>query len=126
MYYERLALEVGATVAGYEIVRPPVIRGASGTDHRFTLVAAEGRKKLAFDIYQDVGEVEILRTYIKQMDTGADAFIVCLSGKPRDRASELSENYGIKVLGPREVGEFFTGRITRLVGASRPSAVRPR
>lgn len=122
MYYEKLALEVGATVAGYEIVRPPVIRGASGTDHRFTLVAAEGSKMLAFDIYQDVGEVEILRTYIKQMDTGAEAYVVCLSGKPREKANELSANYGIKVLGPREVGDFFTGRITRLVSASRSSA----
>ena len=119
MYYEKLALEVGATVAGYEVVRPPVITGASGTEHKFTLVAAEGQKMLAFDIYQDVGEVEILRSYIKKMDTGADVFIICLSGKPRDRASDLSANYGVRVLGPREIGDFFTSRITKLVGAVR-------
>ena len=119
MYYEKLALEVGATVAGYEVAKPPFIRGASGIDQKFTFVATEGDKNLAFDIYNDVGEVEILRTYVKKMDTGAEAFVVCLSGKPKERAKELSENYGIKILGPKEVGDLFTRRITQLIGARR-------
>ena len=125
MYYEKLALEVGATVAGYEVAKPPTILGASGIEQRFTFVATEGDKKYAFDIYNDVGEVEILRTYVKKMDTGAETYIVCLSGRPKERAKELSVNYGIQILGPREVGDFFTRRITQLM-ASKQRAMTAR
>ena len=124
MSYERLALEVGAEVSGCEIVRPAVIRGTSGTDHRFTLLAADGARMLAFDIHQEVGEVDVLRTFVKRMDTGVEIFIVCLSGKPRERAKELCDSYGIVVLGPREVGDFFTRRIARLM--SRAPVARSR
>ena len=64
MYYERLALEVGATVAGYEIVRPPVIRGASGTDHRLTLLPPERSNILPFYIYLYFFYFVMLRTYL--------------------------------------------------------------
>lgn len=126
MYYEKLALEVGATVAGYNVIKPPVVRGRSGVEHRFTFLAAEGSTMLAFDIYPEVGEVEVLRTYVKKMDAGIEAFIVCLSGRPRDRAKELSRVYGIQVLGPREVGDFFTRKITQLVSSARvPTELTP-
>ncbi len=121
MYYEKLALEVGATVAGYEVVKPPVVKGTSGVDHRFTFIAKEGSKVVSFDVYQEVGEVEILRTYLKKMDTGAEAYVVCLSGTPKGKAKELSDCYGIQILGPREVGEFFTTRIAELIGSARSS-----
>ena len=122
MYYEKLALEVGATVAGYEVAKPPRILGASGVEQKFDFVASEEGTKYAFDIYNDVGEVEILRTYVKKMDTGAETFIVCLSGRPKDRAKELSVNYGIQILGPKEVGDLFTKRITKLIGTTRQTA----
>jgi hypothetical protein len=122
LYYEKLALEVGATVAGYEVMKPPVIMGASGVEQRFTFVAVEGSDRYAFDIYNDVGEVEILKTYVKKMDTGAETFVVCLSGRPKEQAKELSENYGIQILGPKEVGDFFTRRIAQLIGSRRLSA----
>jgi hypothetical protein len=122
LYYEKLALEVGATVAGYEVMKPAVIMGASGIEQRFTFVAVEGPNKYAFDIYNDVGEVEVLKTYVKKMDTGAETFVVCLSGRPKEQAKELSENYGIQILGPKEVGDFFTRRIAQLIGSRRQSA----
>ncbi len=116
MYYERLALEVGATVAGFEVVKPPVITGASGVEHRFTFAAADGRQKYAFDVCTEAGQIEIIRAYIKQMDTGAKTFVVCLSGKPKDDASkQLSRSYGIDVLGPKEVGDFFSSLIAKKV-----------
>jgi len=122
MYYEKLALEVGATVAGLDVVKPAVIRGESGTEHRFAFVASDRRETYAFDIYNEVGEVEVLRTYIKKMDTGADAFVVCLSGRPNAKAKELARNYGIDVLSPMEVGDFFSSRIARFIGS--PKAAR--
>ena len=122
MYYEKLALEVGATVAGYQVTKPPRIQGASGVEHRFDFLASEGDKRYAFDIYNDVGEIEMLRTYIKKMDTGAETLVVCLSGRPKESAKELAENYGIPILGPKEVGDFFTRRISQLIEATRQSA----
>ena len=122
MYYEKLALEVGATVAGLDVVKPAVIRGESGVDQRFTFVAADGKEVYAFDIYTDVGQAEILRTYVKKMDTGTNAFVVCLSGRPDAKAKELARNYGINVLSPMEVGDFFSTRITQFIKS--PKAVR--
>jgi len=117
MYYERLALEVGATVAGLDVVKPPRIVGESGVEHKFTFVAVDGSEKYAFDVYTDVSEAEILRTYVKKMDTGAKTFVVCLSGRPGAQAKELAKNYGIDVLSPMEVGDFFSARITQYINA---------
>jgi len=122
MYYEKLALEVGATVAGLDVVKPAVITGESGVDQRFTFVAADGSEMYAFDVYTEVKEVEILRTYVKKMDTGAKAFVVCLSGRPDAKARELARNYGIDVLSPMEVGDFFSTRITQFIRS--PKAAR--
>ena len=115
MYYEKLALEVGATVAGLRVTKPPVLMGDSGVEHRFTFVATDGPNTYAFDVFPEVGEVEILRTYVRKMDTGAEAYVVCLSGRPKPDAMRMAENYGIEVLGPKEVGDFFSRRIARRV-----------
>jgi predicted RecB family endonuclease len=122
MYYEKLALEVGATVAGLDVVKPAVLRGESGLDQRFTFVAGDGPDMYAFDVYTEVRETEILRTYVKKMDTGAKAFVVCLSGRPDAKAKELARNYGIDVLSPMEVGDFFSTRIAQFIKS--PKAVR--
>ena len=113
MYYEKLALEVGATVAGFDVVKPAVVRGASGVEHRFTFVAADGPEVYAFDVCSQVGQGEILRTYVKKMDTGARTFVVCLSGRPDAQAKELARIYGIDVLSPSDVGDFFSDRIAQ-------------
>ena len=119
MYYERLALEVGATVAGLNVVKPAVIRGSSGVDQKFTFVASDKEKMFAFDVCPEVGERDIIRSYVKKMDTGATTFVVCLSGKPKPEALEMAKCYGIDVLGPKEVGDFFSERIVRQVSAAR-------
>ncbi len=122
MYYERLALEVGATVAGFNVVKPAIIRGASGTDQKFTFVASDGPEMYAFDVCSEAGEVEVMRAYVKKMDTDAKVFLVCLSGRPSPKARDLARNYGIDVLSPMEVGDFFSTRIVEHIRA--PKAVR--
>jgi hypothetical protein len=112
MYYERLALEVSATVAGLNVVKPPIITGASGVNHKFTFVATDGTANYAFDVYPDLGQVEILRSYVKKMDTGASTYIVCLSGRPSTDALEMARCYDMDILGPGDVGDFFSKRIT--------------
>ena len=119
MYYEKLALEVGATVAGLSVVKPARIRGNSGVEQKFTFVAGDGPEMYGFDVYPEVGQVEMLRSYVKKMDTDAKVYVVCLSGRPNDGAKELGKNYGIEILGPREVGDFFSMRIALQIEARR-------
>ncbi len=113
MYYEKLALEVGATVAGFNVVKPPLLEGESGVEHKFTFVATDGDVAYAFDVYPEVGQVEILRAYVKKMDTGARTYVVCLSGRPTPEASGLARIYDVGILGPKEVGDFFSSKIVQ-------------
>jgi hypothetical protein len=122
MYYEKLALEVGATVAGLTVVKPARITGNSGVEHKFTFVAGECREMYGFDVFPEVGQVEMLRAYVKKMDTDAKVYVICLSGRPNDSAKELAKNYGIEILGPREVGDFFSKRIALQIEARRVAA----
>ena len=115
MFYERLALEVNARVAGLEVIKPAVVRGVSEVGHRFTFLAADGAKMLGFDIFQEVTEIEVLRSFVKTIDTGATVFLICLSGRPKPAAAAMAKGYGIEILTPAEVGEFFTKRITRQI-----------
>ena len=121
MYYEKLALEVGATVAGFDVIKPAIIRGTSGTEHRFTFVAADGPDAYGFDVCSQAGQAEILRSYVKKMDTGAKTFVVCLSGRPDATAKELAKIYGIDVLSPSEVGDFFCNRIAQNIRIPKPA-----
>jgi predicted RecB family endonuclease len=119
MSYERLALEVGATLSGLDVVKPAVIRGTSGVEHRFTFVAAEGPLTYAFDVYTELGELEVIRTYIKKLDTGARTLIVCPSGKVKPEARDMSTSYGIEILGPNEVEDFFGKNVARQAAPTR-------
>jgi hypothetical protein len=105
--FVELSLEVEASISGWQVIKPPVCQGASGVHHRFSLLAFDGERKRAFDIYPEVGEIEVLRTFVKSTDTGISACIVCSRGKPTERGLKLAGEYGMKTLSPREVGPFF-------------------
>ena len=115
MYYEKLALEVNAAASGLEVIKPSVLRGKSGFDQKFGFVASDGNTMYAFDIYQRVSESDVMRTYIKKMDSGAETYIVSLQGRTSVEVSELARGYGIDILGPGSVGDFFGSRITRQI-----------
>jgi hypothetical protein len=119
MYYEKLALEVGATVAGLKVIKPALITGESGVVQKFTFVAGDGSEMYAFDLYPKISEVELLRTYVKKMDTGAKTYVVSLSGRAETEMARMAENFGIEILGPSEVGDFFSNRIAEQLKASR-------
>jgi hypothetical protein len=107
MALEKLALGVAADRAGLKSVVPATMKGASGTDHRFGFLATDGSTSFAFDIYDEVGEVEVLRSFLKKFDTGAVSQIVCLRGAPSSGAERLAEEYGIRILSPEAVGSCF-------------------
>jgi hypothetical protein len=118
VYYEELALEVSASIAGLRVVKPPVIRGRSGVEHRFSFMATDEKVNYGFDVWQNVNEVEVLRTFIKKLDTGVQSLIVCLSGRPSLEGKKLAGGYGIEVLTPGDVGNFFSKRISQQIRAT--------
>jgi|SRR5579863_9454778 len=111
MFYEKLALEVNAGAAGLQVVRPAVVRGESGIDQRFTMLATGDGVSYAFDIVQQATEEQVLRTFVKQLDTKVTAFIVSLNGRPSQKAKELADGYGIGIITPVEVGDFFSKKL---------------
>jgi len=117
LYFEKLALEVNAAASGLDVVKPAVLKGRSGTDQKFTFLATDGPVMYAFDIYPEVYEKEVMRTYLKKLDTGAETYIVCLQGRPTIEAAELARRYGIEVLGPGSVGDLFSSKITEQLRA---------
>lgn len=82
----------------WQIVTPPTLAGRSGVTHRFDLVARDGQDTRAFDIYEQLTETDVIKTYIKKLDTGASACIVCLSEKMTEGAGKLASEYGLNVL----------------------------
>jgi len=98
LYTERLSLEVFAAKSHWQVVNPPTLTGRSGITHRFDFVALDGKNSLVFDISEQLSETDVIKTYIKKLDTGASAYIVCLTGKITERADKLAAEYGLKVL----------------------------
>jgi hypothetical protein len=107
MYFEKLALEVNATAAGLQVMKPASIQGQSGVDQKFAFLATDGEKKYGVDIVPEATEKEVMRSYLKRMDTGAVVFIISLKGRPKREVYELSCDYGIRVIGPGMVDEIF-------------------
>ena len=118
MYYEKLALEVNAAASGLEVIKPATLRGESGRDQRFSFLATDGVTMYAFDIYPKIVEKDVLLTYIKKMDSGAETYVVSLQGRPSQEVSDLARGYGIEILGPGSVGDFFSSRITEQLKVS--------
>ena len=110
MYFEGLAIEIYATKAGWEAVKPPRIRGASGVEHRYSFLANNEGRSCGFELSSEVGEVEVLKAYAKQLDTGVKTYLVCLKGKPTQAGADLAKEYGMVVLGPGDIAPFFDNK----------------
>ena len=105
--FENLALEIHATKAGFEVIKPPRYKGTSGVEHRFSFVASDGRHVYAFDLCQDVGEVEVIRAFLKKIDTGTHVSLVCLRGRPSEEGLKLAKSYDLRILTPADIEPFF-------------------
>jgi hypothetical protein len=107
MYFELLSLEIHASMAGLKVSKPPVCRGESGVEHRFSFVAYDDSLTYGFDIYNEVSQEEVIRTFTKKLDTKAYTSIVNLRGKPSADVAALADDYGITILGPGDIDTFF-------------------
>ena len=107
MEVERLELKVAARRAGLEIVEPPLLEGRSGTMHRFGFVARDQSSTFAFDFYNEVTEIELLRSAIKGIDTGAKVNVVTLSGETTETALLFASELKARILDTRNYIRAF-------------------
>jgi hypothetical protein len=111
MFAEKLSLEVGSTKLGWEVVKPRKIRGISGIEHSFSFVTSSGRTNYAFDIYDQVTEVEVMKSYLKKYDTEAIVNLVSTKGTANPGAQRLATEYGMEILSPDEILTYFSSAL---------------
>ena len=110
MYYERLSLEIVASKSHWQTVTPPTLTGRSGVTHRFDFVTTDGQGTLVFDVYEQLSETDVIKTYIKKLDTGASAYIYCPDGKMTEGAGRLASEYGLEVLRSDNIESAFRAK----------------
>lgn len=118
MEFEKLALEVRAHFAGLSVIKPPFVVGSSGVRHRFSFLASRDSELFAFDIYEKVGVVEVIRTFAKRLDTSVTACIINLGGGIDSKTSQLASVYGIDTLSPGEIQNLFGRQAVRVQNVS--------
>lgn len=91
----------------YDVITPPALKGKSGIVHSFSLLLASKGKLAGVDIHEIVGEVEVLKTYVKKLDTGVSAFLVSTNGNPALETRALSEAYDVRIFTRSELDEML-------------------
>ena len=114
VFVEKLSLEIQAVNRGLTPVKPAATMGSSGVVHYFSFVAEGSGTTYCFDIYDDVTEIEVLKTYIKKFDTGHTVSLVCTTGKVSSLGIALAREYGLPILAAGEIPVFFD---TQLIAA---------
>ena len=98
MDFEKLLLEVQANRAGWLVAKPPVLQGISGVTHKFSFLASKWNVNQAFDIYDSVTDIEVLKSFLKKIDTGASVDVICAKGRCSSAAESLALEYNIRIL----------------------------
>lgn len=114
-----LAIQVQADRTGWKRVDPPVLRGSSGVEHRFSVVARSERLISAFEVLDDVGVLEVIAGYASALDTKADVVLVTSSGRVGGGAGEMAAGYGVKILAPGEIERHFDRSVVANGGTGR-------
>ncbi len=73
-------------------------------------MAMNGQERLAFDICERLSETDVIKTFIKKLDTGVSAYIICLSEKMAEGAGKLATEYGLKILHSNSLESAFRTR----------------
>lgn len=107
MEFEKLALEVSALKAGLTEVTPHVLQGNSGVEHKFDMLFSDGARNYAFDFYEAVTDVEVVKSYAKKFDSGCHVSIISPGKGVTDAAKELALSYNMRILTPEAASTFF-------------------
>jgi hypothetical protein len=110
LYSEKLTLEIQSLRRGLTPRKPPTARGTSGIVHLFSFIAADELMTYCFDIYDEVTEIEVLKSYIKKIDTGYAVSLVT-GGRVGPLGKSLAKEYGMAVVSPNEIPEFLRSKV---------------
>ncbi len=78
--------------------------------HRFDFMAVAGDERLAFDICTNLTETDVIRTFVKKLDTGVSACIICADERVAEGAKRLAKEYGLTLLDSNSVESAFEPR----------------
>lgn len=93
---------------GYRIEGPGALRGASGAEHAFDVVAARGGDRLLISIASsdsEVGEGEVVEFFAKVLDVRPAKAVLVAVPRLSEGALRLAEFYGIATAEGRDAGE---------------------
>ncbi len=96
-------IRISSLRKGHSRVEPPVLRGTSGFFHTFSLLVAMDGTHCAFDIYDTIGKLEVLRTTIKTLDTRSSGYIIARSSKVGPGARKIAREYGMSLFTAEEI-----------------------
>ncbi|MFQ6052801.1 MAG: hypothetical protein ACE5OO_01045 [Candidatus Bathyarchaeia archaeon] len=86
---------------GYKVQSPGQIRGESGIQHEFDVVAThEGMRPTAVEtLYgeEPIGQTRIITEYVKVFDTKADAYVIVIPSLD-GAARKLAQSYGMNII----------------------------
>jgi hypothetical protein len=96
---------------GRNSVEPPSLRGRlSGLTHDFSLLLFKEGRFSAFDVYDSVGMPEVLKTWVKVLDTQVSGFIVAATSDVAPGVREVSRDYEMAVINAGELGAVANPR----------------
>ncbi|MEM3022668.1 MAG: restriction endonuclease [Candidatus Bathyarchaeia archaeon] len=119
-----LALSLEASMAeylkskGYRIEDLSALRGASGAEHEFDLVATRGEGSLVISISSsdsEVGEEEVVEFFAKVLDARPSRAVLVAMPRLSEGAMRLAQLYGIGIAEGRDAGEVMAS-MARLLG----------
>lgn len=116
MSLEKVTLEVQAKRFGLQVVKPPVVISPSGTRYEFSFMASSGSILYAVDIYEDLTDNEVLKTYLKAFDAKATAFVLWTGKAKTAAADRLAKEYSMRILRVEELPGFFESIVLKRQG----------
>ena len=116
--YSAIPLAEYLRAEGYQVEDLVALRGASGIEHSFDIVATKGKDSLAISIASspsEVGDDEVVRFFAKVFDARPTRAILVAMPKLSEGALKLAKFYGIETVEGRDAGEVRSS-MERLFG----------
>jgi len=100
---------------GFKTESPAFMKGESGTEHSFDIVAFAAGKRTVFDIVtgrESVDETAVIAFFAKALDVAHDECILICLPKASDRARSLSKLYNIGLVEGNSITEILASMAT--------------
>ncbi len=107
---------------GFEVTSPKVVRGLSGTEHRFDIYASRVNSNIVLDVIsapRAVGPEKIIGFFAKVLDTRPSEGMLIAMPKLDEEAQKLSALCGVETVAKEQTDEILA-RLSRLLERPTP------